>query len=118
MLGVFIMALHFIGVKDLKTGKRGRFFGSYDDKEFESLMEELGGNFPKNYFAWHIEQEEIDKGSKRIDEIKKLPLVMAFNPFVITGETHADAREFLLRAKRDEDWEKEYKGLGVWEDGN
>lgn len=95
------MGLHFIGAKDAK-GNRGRFFGSYDEKEFETMMNELNWKIPKNYVVYHLEEAEIEKGSKRVDVLKKLPFIMAFNPFSVTGETYADAKEFMKRALREE----------------
>lgn len=92
--------VHFFGKK--VDGKLGRFFGSYSEEEFETIMNKLDGTLPKDFVAWHMDWDEVDKGSKRIDEMKKIPLITEFSPFVITGETYADAEKALLRAKERE----------------
>jgi hypothetical protein len=92
---------HFIGKKD-NDGTMGRFFGSLDEEEFEALMEKLDGQLPKGFVAWHISNEEIRTGSKRIDLLKKLPLYMEFNCFVHSGEVYADIEKALIKAKKNE----------------
>lgn len=55
------MGLHFINAYDSK-GLRGRFFGSYNDKDFETLLKEINGKLPKNYIIYHLDDSKIKKG--------------------------------------------------------
>ena len=81
---------------------RGRYFGSLTDEEFDSLMEKNGNELPKGFAVYHIPQEEIDKGSKRVKELSELGLITTFSPFVEGGEAYASPLVQMLRAKNEE----------------
>lgn len=91
--------LHFFG-KRFEGGKIARFFNDYNDEAFDAVMEKLDGNLPQGFLAWHIPQSELDKGSKRIDKMKELPLIVQDTYF---GEQYVDAVKALLQAKDEEE---------------
>src|SRR5690606_15009485 len=99
------MNFHFIGM-ELENKQMGRFFGGWNDEEFNHIMNKLGGTLPKGFKVWHISEEEIERNSKRVQALKKLPYILEFNPFTITGEGYADAEKYLLRAKEREELER------------
>lgn len=70
------MGVHFLGVK--QDGCMTRFTHEYTDSEFYQLIEEVGGVLPPGWRAWHLEDGETSRNSKRVQAIAKhVPSVIA-----------------------------------------
>lgn len=57
------MGKHILGVK--RDGVMARFTHEYSDDEFYALVEEIGGVLPPGWAAWHLEDGEDYKNSKK-----------------------------------------------------
>lgn len=94
--------VHIIG-KRFEEGKIGRFSSEFTDEQFDLLLNEIGGTLPQGFLAWHIALSELEKGSKRLERLKRYPVVTKFHPFADGGSTYANPLEELLSAKRREE---------------
>lgn len=65
------MSVHYFGKKI--DGTMARFFGNFSDDEFEEIIQQIGGILPKEWKAWHFEENEDITNSKRVQAFAKLP---------------------------------------------
>jgi len=63
------MGVHFIGVK--QDGIMTRFTHEYTDADFHQLIDDVGGILPPGWKAWHLEDGETLRNSKRVQAIAK-----------------------------------------------
>ncbi|MEK4983570.1 hypothetical protein [Bacillus sp. FSL K6-6540] len=78
------MAKHYLGKR--VEGVIGRFWPSFTDEEFETLLERIGGQLPRGWVAWHFEEGETIKNSKRVQIVGMRPLIKLNSP--VYGLTH------------------------------
>lgn len=91
--------IHIIGKRINK--QYGRFKQVLDDAEFDAIIKEIGGHLPPGYVAWHISEREERKNSKRLQRLKKLPLVTKPNIFSPNGHHYANTCKELRKAAKE-----------------
>ena len=88
------MANHFIGTT--VGGQRARFNRELTEQEFQELLDRIGGELPKGFWAWHFEEDVDYKCSKRAQAVAKLPKVVDSIGAIV------DPVEAIVRAKREQ----------------
>lgn len=88
------MAKHFIGTK--VNGIRSRFNRELNDQEFEEMLNQIGGELPNGFWAWHFDESTPYKDNKKAQAVAKLPVVCT-----MIG-TYVDPVEEVIKARERE----------------
>lgn len=97
------MARHFFGYI-FDGGKIGRFAKEFDDAAFDEILQEIGGELPRRFIAWHYGDDETVLSSPRIAEFYRLSFVgtdngrLVLDNIPVAPRPLASAEEELRRA--------------------
>lgn len=92
------MAKHFIGTK--VNGVRSRFNRELNDQEFEEMLNQIGGELPNGFWAWHFDESIPYKDNKKAQAVAKLPVVCT-----MIG-SYVDPVDALIKASRETAYER------------
>lgn len=81
------MGTHYFGT--IIDGQRGRFQGGISDAGFEELLNWLGGELPRGFIAWHLQDGETSRNSRRVQAIRSLPIIVRMNHDAIENGVQA-----------------------------
>lgn len=68
------MANHYLGKRI--DGRLTRFTQGFNDEQFEAMLERIGGNLPVGWVAWHFNDDETIRRSKRVQAVAKHPVIV------------------------------------------
>jgi hypothetical protein len=68
-----MMGQHIIGT--MINGGRARFLEVLSDAQFDALVASVGGDLPRPFFAWHLEDGAWAGNNEKARRVGELPVV-------------------------------------------